>query len=248
MYSDIRALVLREVRYKETDRILTVFTAEGGKQTVKAPGAVGKKSRISAATQQLTYSELTLYERNGYKNVKEAVTLEAFRGLRQDICLFALGAYFAECVETLTLENEPEPEIMQLALNSLYALSNSLYDPLKIKAAFELRLISLCGYTPQLLRCACCGKEEISEPVLSYGDSNVYCRKCTADGRFVSLSPSILSAMRYIITAPAKKQFSFGIPDDELPRLSTITEQYMLRHSSGFFSTLTYWKDLNRKL
>lgn len=248
MYSDVRALILREVRYKETDRILTLFTAENGKQTVKAPGAVSKKSKIAAATQQLTYSELTLYERQGYRNVKEAVTLEAFQGLRKDICSFALGSYFAECIDTLTVENEPEAEIMQLVLNSLYALSNNLYDPLIIKSAFELRLISLCGYTPQLLHCASCGRENITEPVLSYSDSNLYCRKCNDDGRFINLSRSMLESMRYIVTAPAKKQFSFTIPDVELQRLSSITERYLQYHSSGNFSTLSYWKDLYRKL
>lgn len=246
MYSDVKALILREVRYKETDRILTVFSAENGKQTVKAPGAVGKKSRISAATQQLTYSELTVFERQGYKNVKEAVTLEPFQGLRNDISLFALGSYFAECVESLTVENEPDSGIMQLALNSLYALGNRLYDPLHIKAAFELRLISLCGYTPQLIHCPSCGNENPSEPVLSYSDSNLYCRSCTSDGRFVNLSPAILAAMRYIIAAQPKRQFSFSLPNEELHRLSSITEQYMMYHSSGNISTLSYWKEINR--
>ena len=60
MDKTIKALVLREVKYKEADRILTVLTEEG-KMTMKAPGALRKTSKCSAATQQLTFSDLTLY-------------------------------------------------------------------------------------------------------------------------------------------------------------------------------------------
>ena len=65
MFRTENALILREVRYKESDRILTVLTADAGKLTLSAHGALSKKSRIAAATQQLTYAELTLFEKNG---------------------------------------------------------------------------------------------------------------------------------------------------------------------------------------
>ena len=38
MHISTQGLVLREVNYKESDKLLTVLTAEGGKRTVKAPG------------------------------------------------------------------------------------------------------------------------------------------------------------------------------------------------------------------
>ena len=43
MDKTVKALVLREVKYKEADRILTVLT-EDGKLTMKAPGALRKNS------------------------------------------------------------------------------------------------------------------------------------------------------------------------------------------------------------
>ena len=36
MHISTQGLVLREVNYKESDKLLTVLTAEGGKRTVKA--------------------------------------------------------------------------------------------------------------------------------------------------------------------------------------------------------------------
>ena len=157
MFTTTNALVLREVRYKEADRILTLLTSTDGKITVKARGALRKGSKTAAATQQLTYSEMTLFGNRGKWTVNEAVIKEAFPGLRRDMENLALGCYFAECLEALSVEDQPEPAILQLGLNSLYALSNQLYPPEQIKAAFELRLMCLTGYTPELSACPACG-------------------------------------------------------------------------------------------
>ena len=116
MFKTVNALVLREVRYKEADRILTLLTDTDGKITVKARGALRKSSKTAAATQQLTYSEMTLFGNLGRWTVNEAAVKEGFDGLRADIGNFALGCYFAECVDALSVEDQPDAPLMQLAL------------------------------------------------------------------------------------------------------------------------------------
>ena len=148
MYKKTNALILREVRYKEADRILTMMTQTEGKMGAKAPGALRKGSKLGAGTQSLCYSGGTLYEYKGKWSVKEAVTLEEFQGLRLDLARLSLAVYFAECVETLAQEGVPDGEMLQLILNSLYALSRDLCDPIKIKCAFEIRLMTIAGFRP----------------------------------------------------------------------------------------------------
>ena len=109
MFKTTRGLVLREVRYKEADRILTVLTEDMGKMTVKARGALRKGSKIAAATQFLVFSELTMLERNGFWTVSEGSTIEEFKGLRDDITALSLASYFAECIEALSDEGNPDP-------------------------------------------------------------------------------------------------------------------------------------------
>ena len=134
MFLTTRGLVLREVRYKEADKILTVLTQHEGKVTVRARGALRKGSRITAATQLLTYSDMTIFENRGRRTLNEASTVEEFLGLRADLGAFALGSYFAELLETVSAEEYPDPPVLQLGLNSLYALSRALCPPEQIKA------------------------------------------------------------------------------------------------------------------
>ena len=80
-----QGLVLREVNYKESDKILTVLTQDMGKLTVSARGSRKKGGGISAAAQMLVWSEMTLYEYRQRWSLKEAVTNREFRGVREDL-------------------------------------------------------------------------------------------------------------------------------------------------------------------
>ena len=246
MFNTTKALVLREVRYKEADRILTLLTAADGKLTAKARGALRKSSRTGAATQQLTYAEMTLFGNRGKWTVNEASVIEAFSGLREDIERFALGSYFAECLEALSVEDQPDPALLQLGLNSLYALSRGLYEPWRIKAAFELRLMALSGYEPDLAACAHCGREP-ELPLLSLADGRVYCASCPHGGETLPLCPDSLAAMRYILSAPARKLFSFSLDGEAADRLSYAAEAYLLRQTERRFGTLEYYKQVRTK-
>ena len=65
MHVKTMALVLRDVDYKESDKILTLFTRELGKVTASARGCRKKGSTLAAGCQLLCWSELVLYEFQG---------------------------------------------------------------------------------------------------------------------------------------------------------------------------------------
>ena len=108
MHVTTQGIVLREVNYKESDKILTVLTQDLGKLTVSARASRKKGGGISAAAQMLVWSEMTLYEYRQRWGLKEAVTNREFRGVREDLDKFALASYFAEVTELLTPEQFPE--------------------------------------------------------------------------------------------------------------------------------------------
>ncbi len=117
-----QGIVLRETNYKEADKILTVLTRDWGKRTVKARGCRRKNSKLTAASQLLVYSELTLSERGEFTTLTEADPLEQFWSVRQDLETLALASYFAEVAEASAQEGETCPELLSLLLNCLYAL------------------------------------------------------------------------------------------------------------------------------
>lgn len=246
MFKTTRGLILREVRYKEADRILTVLTEDMGKMTVKARGALRKNSKTAASTQLLAFSELTLLERNGFWSVSEGSTIEEFKGLRGDITALSLASYFAECVEALSEEGNPDTLLLQLILNCLFALANGMYSQTHIKTAFEMRLMALSGYEPNLTACCVCGSSEPVSPRFSTQNGVICCRECNnaqVQANY-ELCTASLQALRYMIYAPARKMLAFTLTDDALKRASKASEAYLLTRTERKFSTLDYWRQI----
>ena len=246
VFDSQNVLVLREVKYKEADRILTLYSSKLGKITAKASGALRKNSKLSASTQMLTYSDAVLLNRDGKYAVTEASIIEPFSGLREDFESYALGCYFADCVDSLCPEGIEDFDILQLILNSLYALSNKIDSPLKIKAAFELRLISLLGYKPDLDHCLVCKRKDVVSPTLGYETGYICCRECRNAEIGVTdyLCDESLNAMRHIVSCSPKSLLSFRAEDESLKRLSTACEDFFISHAERRFGTLDYWKKI----
>lgn len=245
MFLTTRGLILREVRYKESDRILTVLTESEGKITVKARGAVKPGGKTAAATQLLAFSDLTLFGNKGLWTVNEAVALEQFLGLREDIELLALGSYIAEVLEAVSDEDCPDPADLRLGLNSLYALSSGLCAPELVKAAFELRLMCISGYQPELFVCAGCRGRDMTEGWLRSADGELYCGDCKRPG-MAHIEPAVLEAMRYVVSSEPKRIFSFVVSDAALKRLGEVCEAYALHQLDRHFDSLEYYKKLRK--
>ena len=146
MYIKTDGIVLREVAYQDSDKLLTVLTREYGKLTVRARGVRSSRSRSKAACQLLAYSEFTLLERGGRYVVTEATAKEMFPELRNDLELLSLASYFAQAADVLSPEGEENPPFVSLLLNALYALGRLGLPQKLVKAAFELRAMCLSGY------------------------------------------------------------------------------------------------------
>lgn len=244
MHKTTRALVLREVKYKEADKILTVLTEDEGKLTVSARGVMRKGSKIAAACQLLTFSEMTLFDYNGRWSISEGQTIEQFLGLREEISALALGNYFAELLEVLSDEDCPNVKMLSLGLNALFALSRGLYSPEHIKAVFEMKLMCIAGYEPNVSYCAACG-EEPEKPVLSAAGGTVFCAHCARDyGEVLPLGADALFALRHIIDNDTKRAFSFSLEPSARKKLSRAAESYIEAQLDRRFSSLDYWRQV----
>lgn len=244
MYKTLKALVLRSARYKEADAVLTVLTDTEGKLTVSAHGVLGRSGRLSAACQLLTLSEMTLAESHGRLYVREAESIEQFLGLREDISALALGTYFAELLEKLSDEDSPNGEVLSLGLNCLYALSSRLRPAEQVKAVFELRLMCLAGYEPQLDYCPHCGSFEMEDTVFSTQEGTALCGSCAGGicGGTIPIGGAGLAAMRHIAEADSKKILSFTADEPTIRSLSAVGESYIRAQLDTEFPALDYWK------
>lgn len=245
MYLTTKGLVLRVSDYNDRDALLTLLTPEHGKITVKARGLRRKNSPLTAPCQLLALGEFTLFEYRDSYSINEAHSIELFQGLRKDIVKLSLGTYFAQVAELLSMEDMPNSELLSLVLNCLFALSSLSDSENKVKAVFELRCACLSGYTPDLYACHECGQQDANRFDVSNGTlSCATCRQSESAGIRMPLTPSVLDAMRYIISCDPKRLLSFDASENTLVQLSQITELYLTTQLERGFSTLDFYKSL----
>ena len=245
MYLTTQALVLRVTAYNDTDAMLTLLSRDQGKLTVKARSLRRKHSPLIAPCQLLAYGEFTLFEYKGMYTVNEAHSLQLFTRLRRDLSKLSLGSYFAQVAETISQEDAPNPELLSLVLNSLYALSELNVSEAQVKAVFELRSACLAGYTPDLSGCRGCAdpypdRFDISEGCLECSK----CRDMGSSGIRMPVTSGVLDSMRYICQCDPKQLFAFDAGAQTLTALSQLTESYLVTQLERGFSTLDFYKSL----
>ena len=153
MLAQFRGLVLGELPWGENDKLLSVLTAEAGKISVLHKGGASLKNKSGAACMPLCYSEFVTADRGGRPWVREAHEIESFSNIRVDLEMTATALYMCDVASEVCIENGDESEMLQLMLNTLYAMDRGLKDRRLIKAAFELRTAAVCGVSPDLVRC-----------------------------------------------------------------------------------------------
>ena len=245
MYLTVQGIVLRVTDYNDRDALLTVLTRGHGRLTIKARGLRRKNSPLTAPCQLLAFGEFTLFEYRGQYTINEAHSIELFSSLRRSLTKLSLATYFAQVSETLSQEDLPNPELLSLLLNSLYALCNLKLPEAQIKAVFELRAACLSGYTPDLFGCHICGNQNPTRFDLRAGLLECEnCRSSESDGIRLPVTPAILEAMRYICLCDPKRLFSFTIGEETLLQLANLTEAYLATQLERGFSTLDFYKSL----
>ncbi len=156
---------MRHVDYGEADRIVSLFTAEDGRQ--KGFARAARKSRKRFGSSLEPFSQVIVHWRTGRGSLwllQETELLNSRTGLRTDLPRLALASYAVELVELLVEEAESHPLIFELLCCFLdYLAADGAVEVARL--LFELRLVYLLGYIPHLLHCSECLKIFAAEPI-----------------------------------------------------------------------------------
>ncbi|MCS7088911.1 MAG: DNA repair protein RecO [Thermoflexales bacterium] len=147
------AIILRRADFGEADRVLTILTPEHGLKRVLAKGVRRVTSRKAGHLELFARAQLLLARGRQLDLVTQAELLEPHRALREDLQRGALAHYICELAERFASAETDSAALFHLVAETLLALCEAA-DPLLIARAYELHLLTLEGYRPQLFMCA----------------------------------------------------------------------------------------------
>ena len=240
-----RGLVIAEQSVKESDRYITILTSTEGLVKATAYGARKTSSPIAAQTRLFACADFNLSQSRGYYKVDSADTVETFFELSNSVENVAAASYFCELLSDVALTGVADEEILRLALYALYALAKQGRPCALVKAAFELRLMTIAGYEPMVSECADCGSIHADSFFFSPREGYITCARCMRHAAgCVALTPSALDAMRYVITAPVEKLFRFSLVGASMTAFCDACETYVLTQMERSYRALSVYKSI----
>jgi DNA repair protein RecO (recombination protein O) len=156
------AIVLRSMRYGETDRILHLFTPDHGRISAIAKGVRRAKSRFGGRMEPYFRLQLVLYQgRSDLFGVTSAETLEGHPRLREHGGALDGASRACDAVARMFDDHDPHRGVYHLLANQLALLDAHPDRATRGNAlAFRLKLLLAAGFAPQLAACAGCGEAE----------------------------------------------------------------------------------------
>ncbi len=238
-----KGLVIKEQTIGESDRLVTLLTADFGLVKAFVRRAKQLKSRLNSATTLFAYCDFSLYRSKDAFIVDDAVPIEVFFNLRQDIDRLTLAQYFAQLAYELSAEEQPQDELLRLTLNSLHLLCKGEKSITQIKAVLEFRALCLGGYMPSVLACDHCGTYETPLMYFDTMEGRIYCENCPKAGA-VPVPKNVVTAIRFICLTEPTKIFSFSLSEENISLLGSIAEKYTLTRIQRRLSALEFYKGL----
>ena len=194
----VEAIVIRRRDWDEADRLLTLYSREQGKFQAVAKGARKPASRKAGHVELFSRTRLLISRTRSIHIITQAETVETYLRMRENLESSTLAHYFAELLDRFTGESEADHRLFELISQALTWLCEP-NDPGLVARFYELRLLGLAGFGPELHHCPVC--ERRLEPVPNFFSSalgGVLCQECGQGRREAfPLSLTAFKVLRY---------------------------------------------------
>ena len=139
-------ILLQRQEFRETDRVVSIYTREHGRVNARVPGVLRHAGKLKAFSEPFVCADYRIYIRRG--GVMGTVTggkiQHVFPTIRTDLKRLTLALHFCELVLRLTPLHQPSANKFDLLLQALTELEYAGANP-AFQAAFTLRLMTLAG-------------------------------------------------------------------------------------------------------
>jgi DNA repair protein RecO (recombination protein O) len=189
-------VVLRHSNWGEADRLLWIFTLGHGKMRAIAKGVRKIRSRKAGHLEPFTRVRLLMAKTRDLPIITQAESIDGYWNLREELLRVGYAAYVVELLDRFTYDEDGNRNLYRLLTDTLHRL-NTEADPLLAVRYYEVRLLDLLGYRPQLFQCAGCQAEtQPQDQYFSNSQGGVLCPGC--GNKFPDAKPVSMQALKYL--------------------------------------------------
>lgn len=182
------ALVLKNINFKDSDKIYTLFVRVLGKVSAKARGIRKFSSKRLSLLDSLNLVKIGLVGDHELKTITEVTLTDSFKNIKSDLTRLKTAIYLIEIVSSYLDESDEYSELFELLIKCLKRLEDTSYTDSRIENYFEYQFLKMSGYELNLSKCSFCD-QNILDSVgfnFNYDKGGLVCIKCSNSSSFYS--------------------------------------------------------------
>ncbi|HUS12323.1 MAG TPA: DNA repair protein RecO [Pyrinomonadaceae bacterium] len=195
---ETEAIVLRTYNFGEADKIVVCLTRTAGLVRAVARGCRKLKSKFGAALEPFTVAKITYYQKEHQELVglNNAEIVKSHFDMSGNAETLTGLAYMGDLVIEFSAPHEPNERLYRMVKACLDAICESQADLQVFLRYFEIWLLKLEGYLPDIRRCGDCQRAFDETEVAFVNTDLVFrCRGCS-HGAGNALSKNLQTQLR----------------------------------------------------
>ena len=242
MIKKVEGIVISTVDYKESSKIINLFTKEVGIIGVFAKGSKNIKSKLSATSNILCYGTFHLrYHDEKMPYLMEVDLLDSFKQIRKDIIKMNYSLFLLELTSQV-YKHEKNERIYELLINGLQKI-NQGHDPQIITNIVELKSLEYLGIKPVVEHCVNCQSTEDIVTISSY-KGGYLCKNCCGTEFIFHLKTLKLIRMFYYIDL--SKITKVEVSDTIKKEISLFIDEYYDRYAGLYLKSKTFLQEFSK--
>ncbi|MEX1308630.1 MAG: DNA repair protein RecO [Eubacteriales bacterium] len=238
-----QAIVIKEVNYRDNDKMLTLFSPEHGRIDVLSRGCRKSTAKLLAASQSFICGDFQINISKDKYYLAGCEIAHSFFDLRNDYKKLFTAQVFLEITSAFVLHEQSDQPLYFLLINALFALENAQNTPEYIMLFFLLKSAQAAGFAPNFSECPICGAK--GTMVFSVESGGLICDQCRPGtlGRIKRIQTQELEEMIYILSSPTKavrekREFSAS------KQLIQLMNEYLENKTDNRFKSYRTWLEI----
>ena len=231
-------IILKEVEYKDYHKIIHGFSRNNGKINFIARNARKTRNKNISPLKLFSYVDVILYNGKGLPILNNSEIINNFYKINDDYNKYVYACYIAELLNNIVVE-EPNEKIFEMVLK-FFTLIEEYKDISNIVTGFELKLISILGFRPQLSFCVSCHKKSYNS--FSINEGGLICADCEKNDDYLTkINDSDIRILNKLIGFKFEEINDMNIPI----HIKRIVRNYLMYHIDKYdFKSLKLLEDL----
>ncbi len=241
MIEEIEGIVIKETNYKESSKILNIYTKDKGIIGVISKGCKKVNSPLRGISNKLGYAKFQIsYKEDKISTLISGDIINSFTNIMTDITSISYSSYILELCSKVYEQNNSK-DIYDIMIAALLKIEEGI-DPLIISNIVELRLLNYLGVGVEVNRCSICGSTNDIITVSSLSGGLV-CKNCLTNEPI--LNEKTIKLIRLLSIVDINKVSKIKVKDEIKQEINSFIKDYYDTYTGIYIKSRELLKNLN---